>query len=64
MGEGYNARCSRSAARRPTSRVTCDAMADAGATHLQLVVDPITVESIEGLGDVLAALDHGRTAAG
>ncbi|GAA0448068.1 LLM class F420-dependent oxidoreductase [Paractinoplanes deccanensis] len=30
------------------------AMAEAGATHLQLVVDPITVESIEWLGQVLA----------
>jgi alkanesulfonate monooxygenase SsuD/methylene tetrahydromethanopterin reductase-like flavin-dependent oxidoreductase (luciferase family) len=34
------------------------AMASAGATHLQLVVDPITVGSIEMLGDVLATLDH------
>ncbi|MEV4402087.1 LLM class flavin-dependent oxidoreductase [Actinoplanes sp. NPDC049598] len=32
------------------------AMAEAGATHLQLVVDPITVESIEWLGQVLAEL--------
>ena len=30
----------------------------AGATHLQLVVDPITKGSIEMLGDVLAALDR------
>ena len=30
------------------------AMADAGATHLQLVVDPITRGSIETLGAVLA----------
>ena len=34
------------------------AMASAGATHLQLVVDPITVGSIEMLGDVLATLDR------
>jgi hypothetical protein len=33
-------------------------MASAGATHLQLVVDPITMESIEMLGDVLATLDR------
>ncbi len=33
------------------------AMADAGAAHLQLVVDPITVRSIELLADTLAALD-------
>lgn len=35
------------------------AMADAGASHLQLVVDPITQASIEKLGEVLAILDHG-----
>ncbi|HYY11371.1 MAG TPA: LLM class flavin-dependent oxidoreductase [Kineosporiaceae bacterium] len=34
------------------------AMADAGAAHLQLVVDPITEGSIEVLADVLAALDR------
>jgi hypothetical protein len=57
MGDGYNA------AVRPVSGSAADiaghlgAMADAGATHLQLVVDPITVESIEELADVLAALD-------
>ncbi len=33
------------------------ALADAGATHLQLVLDPITRESIEALTPVLAALD-------
>jgi alkanesulfonate monooxygenase SsuD/methylene tetrahydromethanopterin reductase-like flavin-dependent oxidoreductase (luciferase family) len=33
------------------------AMADAGADHVQLVVDPITQESIERLADTLAALD-------
>jgi alkanesulfonate monooxygenase SsuD/methylene tetrahydromethanopterin reductase-like flavin-dependent oxidoreductase (luciferase family) len=35
-----------------------DAMARAGARHVQLVVDPITEASIERLGDVLAALDR------
>jgi probable F420-dependent oxidoreductase len=35
-----------------------EAMARAGARHLQLVVDPITEASIERLGDVLAALDR------
>jgi alkanesulfonate monooxygenase SsuD/methylene tetrahydromethanopterin reductase-like flavin-dependent oxidoreductase (luciferase family) len=35
-----------------------DAMARAGARHLQLVVDPITEASIERLGDALAALDR------
>ena len=33
------------------------AMADAGATHLQLVLDPITAESIDIVGEVLADLD-------
>lgn len=37
-----------------------EAMAGAGATHLQLVVDPITMGSIEMLGDVLATLDRFR----
>jgi alkanesulfonate monooxygenase SsuD/methylene tetrahydromethanopterin reductase-like flavin-dependent oxidoreductase (luciferase family) len=34
------------------------AMAAAGASHLQLVVDPITEASIEYLGEVLAVLDR------
>ncbi len=34
------------------------AMADAGAQHLQLVVDPITEQSVEQLGEVLALLDQ------
>ncbi|GLY16827.1 hypothetical protein Kisp01_38420 [Kineosporia sp. NBRC 101677] len=34
------------------------AMAAAGATHLQLVLDPITQESIEQLAEVLAILDR------
>jgi probable F420-dependent oxidoreductase len=34
------------------------AMASAGATHLQLVVDPITQESIEALAEALVALDE------
>jgi probable F420-dependent oxidoreductase len=33
------------------------AMAGAGATHVQLVVDPITIDTVDALGDVLAALD-------
>ena len=32
------------------------AMAAAGAAHVQLVVDPITVDRIETLADVLAEL--------
>jgi hypothetical protein len=35
-----------------------DAMADAGATHLQLVLDPITEASIEQLGETLTLLDR------
>ncbi len=34
------------------------AFAAAGASHLQLVVDPITLDSIEWLSDVLDELDH------
>jgi alkanesulfonate monooxygenase SsuD/methylene tetrahydromethanopterin reductase-like flavin-dependent oxidoreductase (luciferase family) len=33
-------------------------LADAGATHLQLVLDPITSESIDTVGAALADLDH------
>jgi probable F420-dependent oxidoreductase len=33
-------------------------LADAGATHLQLVLDPITAESIDTIGSVLADLGH------
>ena len=33
------------------------ALAAAGATHVQLVLDPITAESIETVGRVLADLD-------
>jgi alkanesulfonate monooxygenase SsuD/methylene tetrahydromethanopterin reductase-like flavin-dependent oxidoreductase (luciferase family) len=35
------------------------ALAAAGATHLQLVVDPITEASLEALGPALAVLDRG-----
>ncbi|MDT4986985.1 MAG: hypothetical protein QOI74_1079 [Micromonosporaceae bacterium] len=35
-----------------------DAMARAGATHLQLVVDPITHRSVEILADAVATLDR------
>ncbi len=51
MGESYDA---------PVAPVTLDglpahiaAMADAGATHLQLVLDPITAETIEAVGAAL-----------
>ena len=32
-------------------------MAEAGATHLQLVLDPITAESIDVVGEVLADVE-------
>src|SRR3954449_5908007 len=55
MGEGYDAR---------VTTVTPDdlgdhvrGLADAGATHLQLVLDPITAETIDAIGTVLADLD-------
>jgi len=35
------------------------AFADVGVSHLQLVLDPITIESIEALGPVLEILDRG-----
>lgn len=56
MGEGYDAR---------VNTVTPDdlgqhigRLAAAGATHLQLVLDPITGESIDTIGEVLADLDR------
>jgi probable F420-dependent oxidoreductase len=56
MGDGYDA---------PVTAVTPDgladhvrALADAGAAHLQLVLDPITAETIETIGTVLADLDR------
>jgi hypothetical protein len=36
------------------------AMADAGAAHVQLVLDPITVESIEVAGGVVREFRNGR----
>jgi alkanesulfonate monooxygenase SsuD/methylene tetrahydromethanopterin reductase-like flavin-dependent oxidoreductase (luciferase family) len=57
MGEAYDAR---------VTTVTPDDLADhvrglanSGATHLQLVLDPITAESIDVVGQVLADLDGG-----
>ena len=56
MGEGYDA---------DVTTVTPDdlgqhirGLADAGAVHLQLVLDPITAESIDTMGAVLADLDR------
>jgi hypothetical protein len=54
MGDSYDAK---------VATVTPDDLADhvrglanAGATHLQLVLDPITAESIDVVGEVLADL--------
>jgi hypothetical protein len=33
-------------------------LTDAGATHLQLVLDPVTAESVETIGAALADLDR------
>jgi probable F420-dependent oxidoreductase len=58
MGETYNAPV------RPVSGSAAEiadhlaSMAAAGATHLQLVIDPITLESIQWLGGVLDTLDR------
>jgi alkanesulfonate monooxygenase SsuD/methylene tetrahydromethanopterin reductase-like flavin-dependent oxidoreductase (luciferase family) len=56
MGESYDA---------SVATVTPDALTDhvrglaaAGATHLQLVLDPITAETIDTIGAVLADLDR------
>ena len=57
MGDGYNAEVVPVTGSATDIAAHLDAMADAGATHVQLVTDPITVESIETLGGVLAALD-------
>ena len=52
MGETYNDRAVQPV---PVGGLTehLHAMADAGAVHLQLVLDPVTVESIETVGDSL-----------
>jgi hypothetical protein len=58
MGEGYNARVT-PVAGTPTAIAThLQAMAGAGATHLQLVLDPITEATIEQVGEALAILDQ------
>ena len=55
-GDGSSATPVRGSAADIAAHLT--AMADAGAAQLQLVVDPITQESIEQLGEVLALLDQ------
>ena len=41
----------------PTLAPTLRPFADAGVSHVQFVLDPITVESIAALEPTLAALD-------
>jgi alkanesulfonate monooxygenase SsuD/methylene tetrahydromethanopterin reductase-like flavin-dependent oxidoreductase (luciferase family) len=59
MGDAYNrpVRLVRGSAADIAGHLA--AMGDAGASHLQLVVDPITVRSIELLAETLAELDRG-----
>jgi alkanesulfonate monooxygenase SsuD/methylene tetrahydromethanopterin reductase-like flavin-dependent oxidoreductase (luciferase family) len=52
MGETYDDRSAR-AVRLPDLAAHLRAMADAGAAHLQLVLDPITIESINTVGEVV-----------
>src|SRR3954451_12027053 len=58
MGENYNAPVSPVQGSPAEIAAHLHAMAAAGATHLQLVVDPITEASIEVLGEALIALDR------
>jgi alkanesulfonate monooxygenase SsuD/methylene tetrahydromethanopterin reductase-like flavin-dependent oxidoreductase (luciferase family) len=58
MGDTYNAPVPPVTGSAADIAAHLSAMAAAGASHLQLVVDPITLDSIEFLGEVLAVLDH------
>ena len=59
MGDGYNAAVPPVQGSTAEIAAHLTAMAGAGASHLQLVLDPITQDSIERLGDVLTRLDQG-----
>jgi alkanesulfonate monooxygenase SsuD/methylene tetrahydromethanopterin reductase-like flavin-dependent oxidoreductase (luciferase family) len=56
MGESYDARVAAVTPDDLTDHIA--AMSATGATHLQLVLDPITAESIDTVGQVLADLDR------
>ena len=56
MGEGYDANVREVGLEDLASHVR--GMAAAGASHLQLVLDPITAESMDLVGEVLADLDR------
>lgn len=58
MGEAYDAAVQPVRGSAAEIAGHLDAMARAGATHLQLVVDPITLASIAALAETLAELDH------
>jgi alkanesulfonate monooxygenase SsuD/methylene tetrahydromethanopterin reductase-like flavin-dependent oxidoreductase (luciferase family) len=60
MGETYNDRTVRPVLVSDLAE-HLRAMADAGAAHVQLVLDPITVESIEAAGGVVREFRNGRT---
>lgn len=57
MGETYDAEVPAAQGSPADIAAHLAAMADAGATHLQLVVDPITRTSIDRLAETLAVLD-------
>jgi alkanesulfonate monooxygenase SsuD/methylene tetrahydromethanopterin reductase-like flavin-dependent oxidoreductase (luciferase family) len=59
MGETYDDRTVRPVA-VPELADHLHAMADSGATHVQLVLDPITVESIETVGAAVREFQDGR----
>lgn len=58
MGETYNDRTVRPILVDDLAE-HLEAMADAGATHLQLVLDPITVESVHAAGGALRKFRNG-----
>jgi probable F420-dependent oxidoreductase len=58
MGDTYNADVPPVQGSPADIASQLEAMAAAGATHLQLVVDPITLGSIETLAETLTVLDH------
>ena len=56
MGESYDAKVSVVTPDDLSEHIA--GLASAGATHLQLVLDPIDAESIELIGSALADLDR------
>ena len=58
MGDTYNAAVQPVEGRPEAIAAHVQAMAAAGATHLQLVLDPITEASIEVVGEALRLLDR------